>query len=68
MCRVQLTQPKGATAADGGPRPFNILRDSVGLEPRWMNMIGDASGSMKAIAYLWREGFAPPPFQPPAPN
>jgi|SRR5688572_15227373 len=67
MCRVQLTQPRGATAADGGPRPFNILLDSVGVKPRYMNMIGDQFGGMKSVAYLWREGFAPPlpePLQP----
>jgi hypothetical protein len=60
MCRVQLTQPRGATAADGGPRPFSILLDSAGLKPRYMNMISDPSGHMKSVAYLWREGFAPP--------
>ena len=69
-CRVQLTQPRGATAADG-VRPFNILLDSVGLKPRWMNMIGDPSGGMKSVAYLWRDGFAPAmpePLQPDEPN
>ena len=50
MCRVQLTQPRGATAADGGPRPFNILLDSVGVKPRWMNMILDPSGP---ISRFW---------------
>jgi len=57
MCQVQLTQP---AAADGEPRPIKPLLDSVGLEPRSMNMIGDGSPAMKVVAYLWREGFAPP--------
>ena len=63
MCRVQQTQPKGATAADG-VRPVNILLDSVGLKQRSLNMIFDPSGGMKSVAYLWREGFAPPPPEP----
>jgi hypothetical protein len=56
MCQVQLTQPP---AADGEPRPIKPLLDSVGLEPRSMNMIGDRSVT-RSVAYLWREGFAPP--------
>jgi hypothetical protein len=60
MCRLQLTQPGGAPAVQGGPRPFNILLDSVGLEPRWMMAIGERGGPMKSVAYLWRQGFAPP--------
>ena len=59
MCRLQLTQPSGSQAVDGGPRPFNILLDSVGLEPRWMMAIQDRTGPMRSVAYLWREGFAP---------
>lgn len=58
MCRLQLTQPGGAPAAEGGPQPFNLLRDSTGLEPRWMIAIGGPGGSMKSVAYLWRDGFA----------
>lgn len=69
MCRVQLTQPP-ATA--GGPLPFNILSDEVGMTPRWMMAVVDGPPGppgppqpgvsrrpMKSIAYLWREGFAP---------
>jgi hypothetical protein len=55
MCRLQLTQP---SAPGGGPQPFNLLRDSTGLEPRWMIAIGGPGGSMKSVAYLWRDGFA----------
>ena len=68
MCRVQLTQPRGATAQDG-VRPFGILLDSVGIKPRYINMMFDQSGGMKSVAYLWREGFArlPPP-EPPQPH
>jgi hypothetical protein len=60
MCRLQLTQPAGP-AAQGAPTPFNILRDEIGLTPRWMMAIAPSPGSptMKSIAYLWREGFAP---------
>jgi hypothetical protein len=66
MCRLQLTQP----AVDGGSQPFNILRDSIGLEPRWMMALGAPGGGMKSVAYLWRQGFAPqqPPGEPRAPN
>jgi hypothetical protein len=58
MCRLQLTQPTGAPDAGGG-RPFNVLLDSIGHEPRWMMAIRDSSGAMRSIAYLWRDGFAP---------
>jgi len=58
MCRLELLQPDGAPAADGS-RPFNILLDSVGLEPRWMLAIQGTRGPMRSVAYLWREGFAP---------
>jgi hypothetical protein len=68
MCRLQLTQPGGAPAVEGGPRPFNILLDSVGLEPRWMMAIGRRGEPMRSIAYLWREGFAPPKPAPGEPH
>ncbi len=61
-CRLQLTQPSWAPPVEGGPggpRPFNITLDSVGLEPRWMITNFDGSNAMKSVAYLWREGFAP---------
>ena len=58
MCRLQLTQPSGAPDA-AGARPFNILLDSIGYEPRWMMAIRDRSGALRSIAYLWRDGFAP---------
>lgn len=59
MCRLRLTQPSGAPAVQGGPRPFNLLLDSIGLEPRWMMVIGERGGAMKSVAYLWRDGFVP---------
>ena len=34
---------------------------AIGLVPCWMNVVGDASGSMKSVAYFWRDGYAPPP-------
>ncbi len=58
MCRLQLTQPTGAPDA-AGARPFNVLLDSIGYQPRWMMAIRDRSGTMRSIAYLWRDGFAP---------
>ena len=66
MCRVQLTQPRGATAEDG-ERPFSTFLDSSGPKPRYLSMIFDPSGQMSSVAYFWREGFArlpPPPPQP----
>jgi hypothetical protein len=65
MCRLQLTQPP-AEPGQGG-LPFSILRDEVGMTPRWMMAVvaGGAGGAptgplpMRSIAYLWREGFAP---------
>ena len=71
MCRLQLTQPSGAPAVQGGPRPFNILLDSVGMEPRWMIALGRQGEPMRSVAYLWRDGFAPPkpePGEPPRTN
>ena len=66
MCRVQLTQPRGATAEDG-ERPFSTFLDSSDSKPRYLSMIFDPSGQMSSVAYFWREGFArlpPPPPQP----
>jgi len=73
MCRLQLTQPREAAAdtkpplsgvifpstGRANPASFNLLRDSVDLEARWMMVIGDGTGPMRSVAYLWREGFAP---------
>jgi hypothetical protein len=60
MCRLQVTQPAGPRA-QGAPPPFSILRDDIGLTPRWMMSVMASPGSptSKSIAYLWREGFAP---------
>jgi hypothetical protein len=70
MCRLQMTQPPTSRGQDG-QLPFNILRDEVGMTPRWMMAVvegpgppgppqpGAAPRPMKSIAYLWREGFAP---------
>jgi hypothetical protein len=57
MCRLELTQPS-EDRIDGAPRPFNLLLDSVGYEPRWMMVLGDRSRSIRSVAYLWRDGFA----------
>lgn len=58
MCRLQLTQPG---TPDGSRQPFSLLRDSVGLTPRWMMVVPQPGGGMKSVAYLWRDGFAPQP-------
>jgi hypothetical protein len=67
MCRLQLMQPPAAPGQQPGALPFNILRDEVGMTPRWMMAVVDGfpadrtSGPLpiRSIAYLWREGFAP---------
>jgi hypothetical protein len=58
MCRFVLTQPTGPARA-GSPDPWAILRQELGMKPRWMMSIVDRPGapSSKSIAYLWREGF-----------
>jgi hypothetical protein len=60
MCRLLVTQPAGPRA-QGAPPSFSILRDDIGLTPRWMMSVMASPGSptSKSIAYLWREGFAP---------
>jgi hypothetical protein len=63
MCLVKVASPDSPGAAR--PR-FNILTDSIGLEPRWMMAIADTSGVLQSIAYLWREGMAPERDAPPA--
>jgi hypothetical protein len=62
MCRIELTQPNDG-ALDGSPLSFSILRDSLGLEPRWMMMIGSGSTALRSVGYFWRDGFAPQPEQ-----
>jgi len=59
MCRLQLTRPSGARGVQGGGPTLSISADSVGLEPRWLMAVRDATGSVRSIAYLWRDGFAP---------
>jgi hypothetical protein len=58
MCRFVLTQPTGP-ALEGSPDPWAILRQELGMKPRWMMSVVDRPGapSSKSIAYLWREGF-----------
>jgi hypothetical protein len=63
MCRLQLTQPP-PDPAQSASLPFNLLRDEVGMTPRWMMTLGGGPpgappGPLRSIAYLWREGFAP---------
>ena len=59
MCRFVLTQPTGP-ALQGSPDPWAILRQELGLTPRWMMATTNGPGAptSKSIAYLWREGFA----------
>ena len=57
MCRLQMTQPD---PGDESPR-FNVLVKSLGLEPRWGMALRDESGALNSVAYLWREGYGPPP-------
>jgi hypothetical protein len=56
MCRLQVASPISPNPASP---PFNILVDSLDLEPRWMMAVVDASGTLRSVAYLWREGLAP---------
>lgn len=67
MCRLQLMQPSGI---QGGSKPFNLLLDSaaVDLEPRWMITMKDRTGPIRSVAYLWRQGFAPPKPEPGQPH
>jgi hypothetical protein len=65
MCRLQLMQPTGGSGV------LNGMLDSVapGLEPRWMMTIKErVNGPVVSVAYLWREGFAPPKPEPGQPN
>ena len=58
MCRLQLLQP-----SPNGFGPLNAMLESVapGLEPRWMTTVKERiNAPVVSIAYLWREGFAPP--------
>ena len=52
MCRLQAASP---ISPAGGSRPFTTLVDSIGLEPRWIVAIPDASGALQLVAYLRRE-------------
>jgi hypothetical protein len=63
-CRLEVTQAR----TESGLLPFNMgsfqmLRDSLGLEPRWMMMGVGASPAMRSIGYFYREGFSPGPAQ-----
>jgi hypothetical protein len=62
MCLLQMThtitQPAGAPATSGPP--FLEVVRSIGLEPRWMLTMRDRYGTGRSLAYVWREGLAPP--------
>jgi hypothetical protein len=71
MCRVQLTQSIDFSPGSRREPPFKI-GDEVGMKPRWMMTVSDGAAPtrppqigdppllLKSIAYLWRDGFAPP--------
>jgi hypothetical protein len=64
MCRVQMVQPR---TPEPDAQPLRLL-GTLGLEPRWVMAMTDPSGGLKSVAYLWREGTAPPPPGPPPPQ
>ncbi len=56
LCRLQMAQPGGP-----GTVPFHDVIDAIDLEPHWViSLAGRGGGSLNTVAYLWREGFAPP--------
>jgi len=57
MCRLQIALPSQQGAATGPPGPdfFN----SLGLQPRWVIAMADASRTPQMVAYLLREGMEP---------
>src|SRR5881394_3070485 len=55
MCRLQVASP---ISPDPARPPFNILINSIGLEPRWAISVVDEAGTLQSVAYLWRMGMA----------
>jgi hypothetical protein len=57
------TPPLGAVpVVDAAPRP------APSVEPRWMMAIGRRAEPIRSVAYLWRDGFAPPKLAPDEPH
>ena len=55
MCRLQMAQPGGQDNTR-----FQDVLGAIGLEPQWAMSLAGRTGSLNTVAYLWREGLAPP--------
>lgn len=57
MCRLQIAFPRQQGATTSGPS--GSLFQSLGLKPRWVVAMVDASETPQIVAYLVREGMEP---------
>ena len=53
MCKLQVAAPKSSSG--GGPDIFDFFNNSLGVQPRWVQISVDAAGMMQWIAYVGRE-------------
>ena len=53
MCKLQVAAPKSSSG--GGPDLFDFFNNTLGLQPRWIQVSADNAGMMQWIAYVGRE-------------
>ena len=53
MCKLQVAAPKSQSGAAGDI--FGFFNNSLGVQPRWVNIAADDAGTMQWIAYVGRE-------------
>lgn len=54
MCKLQVAAPKSSS---GGREPdlFDFFNNSLGIQPRWIQIVAADSGTMQWVAYVGRE-------------
>jgi len=52
MCKLQVAAPK---SSGGGPDIFGFFNNSLGIQPRWVQIVVDDAGTMQWFAYVGRE-------------
>lgn len=53
MCKLQVAAPKSSSG--GGPDLFDFFNNSLGVQPRWVQIVVDNAGMMQWVAYVGRE-------------
>ena len=53
MCKLQVAAPKSPSGR--GPDIFDFFNNSLGIQPRWVQIVVDDAGMMQWFAYVGRD-------------